>query len=127
MRGMAKLRRDDGVVWTELSDIQRELAPLGIRLSDWPTGDVPLLRKETLDDAEKGQVLAALDHYFEKLKASDGYQTRDLIVLHQAVPKLDEMLAKFDRCHTHDDVEVRYIVDGEGIFGFVRPDGSQVL
>ena len=28
--------------------------------------------------------------------------------------------------HTHDDDEVRYIVEGEGVFGFTRPDGSQI-
>jgi 1,2-dihydroxy-3-keto-5-methylthiopentene dioxygenase len=36
------------------------------------------------------------------------------------------MLAKFDKVHTHSDDEVRYIIDGEGIFGFVLPDGRQV-
>ena len=29
-------------------------------------------------------------------------------------------------CDTHADDEVRYIIEGEGIFGFVRPDGTQV-
>jgi 1,2-dihydroxy-3-keto-5-methylthiopentene dioxygenase len=47
-------------------------------------------------------------------------------VLYPDLPQLPELCAKFDKCHTHDDVEVRYIVDGEGSFGFVRPDGSQV-
>jgi 1,2-dihydroxy-3-keto-5-methylthiopentene dioxygenase len=39
---------------------------------------------------------------------------------------LNTLLSKFNRCHTHADDEVRYIIDGEGVFGFVRPDGSQV-
>lgn len=63
----------------------------------------------------------ALDGYFQQLQ-----QTRDLIVLHPDVPNLDELLAKFDRIHTHAEDEVRYILDGAGVFGFVRPDGSQV-
>jgi 1,2-dihydroxy-3-keto-5-methylthiopentene dioxygenase len=47
-------------------------------------------------------------------------------VLHPEVPNLDALLSKFNSCHYHADDEVRYIVAGEGIFGFVRPDGSQV-
>ncbi|MGB8700829.1 MAG: cupin, partial [Thermosynechococcaceae cyanobacterium] len=39
---------------------------------------------------------------------------------------LDTLLAKFNRPHTHADDEVRYIVDGEGIFGFIAPDGTQL-
>ena len=49
-----------------------------------------------------------------------------LIVLHPEIPNLDAMLAKFNPIHTHSEDEVRYIVDGEGIFGFVRPDETQV-
>src|SRR5258708_1578645 len=120
---MAKLRREDGVLLEDLAAIQRELAPLHIRLDHWPTGERPaaLLAKPVLDEQEKETVLRELDHYFEQRRRSDGYQTRDLIVLPPGVPKLDEIRAKFDRCHRHDDVEVRYIVDGEGSFGFVRP------
>jgi 1,2-dihydroxy-3-keto-5-methylthiopentene dioxygenase len=71
-------------------------------------------------------VLQGLDHYFAELQTAAGYTSRDLIVIHPDVPNLDTMLAKFDRVHTHADDEVRYIVEGEGIFGFVRPDRSQV-
>jgi cupin superfamily acireductone dioxygenase involved in methionine salvage len=41
-------------------------------------------------------------------------------------PHLYALLAHCDRCHTHTDSEALYILAGEGIFGFVRPDGSQV-
>lgn len=127
---MAILRIEDGTTYTQLEDIARELAPLNVQLNRWPVGDNPeiqrLLAKDALSDEEKEQVLQSLDGYFEELKASAGYQSRDLIVLHPEVPNLDTLLSKFDRCHFHTDNEVRYIVAGEGIFGFVRPDGSQV-
>ncbi|APY25332.1 Acireductone dioxygenase [Leptospira borgpetersenii str. 4E] len=42
-----------------------------------------------------------------------------MIVLHPNVSGLNDMLAKFDRVHYHTDEEVRYIVDGSGVFGFV--------
>lgn len=127
---MAILQLEDGKTFTQLADIERELAPLHIQLNRWPVGDNPeihdLLAKDALTDEEKEQVLQALDNYFEQLKASAGYQSRDLIVLHPDVPNLDALLSKFDECHYHTDNEVRYIVAGEGVFGFVRPDGTQV-
>lgn len=127
---MAILKLEDGTTYTQMGDIARELSPLKIQLNTWTIGNNPkikdLLAKEALSDEEKEQVLQALDGYFEQLKASDGYQSRDLIVLHPELPNLKTLLAKFDRCHYHTDAEVRYIVAGEGIFGFVRPDGSQV-
>lgn len=127
---MAILQLEDGTTYTQLGDIERELASLNIQLKRWPVGDNPeihaLLDKDALSDEEKEQVLQGLDGYFEELRQSAGYQSRDLIVLHPEVPNLDALLSKFERCHYHTDDEVRYIVAGEAVFGFVRPDGSQV-
>jgi 1,2-dihydroxy-3-keto-5-methylthiopentene dioxygenase len=126
---MAILRIDDGSTVTDLAAIAEALAPLGVQLSYWPIEDdavQALLDKVSLENEEKEAVLLGLDRYFEQLKASHGYVSRDLIVLHGDVPNLDALLSKFDSVHTHADDEVRYIVDGEGVFGFVRPDGSQV-
>ena len=130
MRRMARLTLEGGRTLTELEAIGEELAPLSIRVDRWPIGEdrvvQELLARPALKDAEKAQVLEGLDRYFHQLRDTAGYQTRDLIVLHPEVPGLDEMLAKFDRCHRHDADEVRYIVDGDGVFGFVRPERSQV-
>ena len=59
------------------------------------------------------------------MQESQGYQSRDLIVLNPQVPNLDALLAKFDKIHTHADNEIRYIIDGDGVFGFVLPDQTQ--
>ncbi len=127
---MASLRLENGITLTDLDPIAIELAPLNVELSYWGVGDnatvQTLLQKAALTDDEKAYVLQGVDHYFEQLKAAAGYTCRDLIVLHPDVPNLDTMLAKFNKIHTHADDEVRYIVEGEGVFGFVRPDGSQV-
>ncbi|AFY31865.1 acireductone dioxygenase [Calothrix sp. PCC 7507] len=127
---MAILRLEDGTLHTDIQDIAHELAPLNIQLNYWSVGNHPelqrLLAQDSLNDAEKDQVLKALDSYFEQLQQTAGYQSRDLIVLHPGVPNLNELLAKFEPIHTHADDEVRYIIDGEAVFGFVRPDGSQV-
>ena len=127
---MAILKLEDGTSYTDLQLIRDELASLNITLNYWSVGDNPQLRhlltKDSLSEDEKELVLQGLDNYFEQLKQTAGYQSRDLIVLHPDTPNLDQLLAKFERVHFHADNEVRYIIDGEGIFGFVRPDSSQV-
>jgi 1,2-dihydroxy-3-keto-5-methylthiopentene dioxygenase len=127
---MAILQLENGTIQTDIEKISNELAPLKIRLNRWPVSKSPesktLLEKNALTEEEKEQLLQTLDHYFEELKQTENYQSRDLIVIHPDIPNLDTMLSKFDKCHTHADDEVRYIIDGEGIFGFVRPDGSQI-
>ena len=127
---MAVLKLENGSIYTDLTKISQELSPLNIQLNYWTITDKPeikeLLTQDSLNDDEKEQVLQSLDDYFEQLKQTAGYTTRDLIVLHSGIPNLDQLTAKFNKIHTHADDEVRYIIDGEGIFGFVLPDDSQV-
>lgn len=127
---MATLRLADGTIHRELEEIAQELSSLNIHLDRWVVGDNPqlhdLLKQPQLNEDEKNQVLTALDSYFESLHQTAGYLSRDLIVLHPETPNLEVLLAKFERVHTHADDEVRYIIDGEGVFGFIRPDSSQV-
>ncbi|MGF1986322.1 MAG: 1,2-dihydroxy-3-keto-5-methylthiopentene dioxygenase [Nostoc sp. ZfuVER08] len=127
---MAILKLENDTILTDINDIGQELTPLNIQLNRWAVGDNPelhrLLAENSLNDDQKEQVLKALDVYFNELQQTAGYQSRDLIVLHPGVPNLDELMVKFDQIHTHADDEVRYVIDGEAIFGFVRPDGSQV-
>ena len=128
---MARLRLENGEIFSDVNTIREKLAPLNIELAEWPIEKTPavgaLLKANALNDEQKEQLLKALDNRFEEQKAKYGYQTRDLVVLHSEVPKLDEMLKIFDKCHRHSDDEVRYIVDGSGIFGFCMPDGKQAL
>ena len=127
---MAILKLEDGTSYTDLQLIKDELASLNVTLNYWSVGNNPQLRellaKDSLTGDEKEVILQGLDRYFKQLKQTEGYQSRDLIALHPGIPNLDELLAKFKPVHFHADNEVRYIIDGEGIFGFVRPDGSQV-
>jgi 1,2-dihydroxy-3-keto-5-methylthiopentene dioxygenase len=124
---MAVLQLDNGKTLTDVVQIGQHLAVLNIQLKQWPVrGNAEtraLLAQSSLQDDQKEQVLVALDHYFESLEV---FHARDMIVLNPETPNLDGMLEKFSRPHTHADDEVRYIVDGEGVFGFVCPDGTQM-
>lgn len=127
---MAILQLEDGTIYTKLAEITRELAPLNIQLKRYPVGknlDLPgLLEQDILNIVEKEQVLAAVSNHFREVKRSAGYMWRDLLVLHPGSFSLYALITHFDRCHIHTDDEALYILAGECIFGFVRPDGSQV-
>lgn len=124
---MAILQLERGETLTDSVSIDDYLNRLGVQIDRWSLGEDrlthSLLAQPRLDEVQKESVLRSLDHYFEAL---EGYEARDLIVLNPETPNLEELLAKFSRPHTHADDEVRYIVDGEGVFGFVCPDGSQM-
>jgi 1,2-dihydroxy-3-keto-5-methylthiopentene dioxygenase len=127
---MAILQLENGTTYQQINDINSELAPLNIQIQRWPVGEnlqlSILLAQDQLDEEEKAVILEYLDRYFQQLQATSGYQSRDLMFFHPQLPELDQLLAKFGRAHTHNHDEVRYVIAGAGIFGFVRPDGSQV-
>ncbi len=128
---MARMIFPDGKENTEFKFIESRLARLGIALKRWPAPDSArakeLLDQQSLTDGEKEELLRLVDDRFEELKRDKGYQTRDMVVIHEGIPNLAELLAKFDKIHTHSDDEVRYILAGSGYFGFVEPDGGQFL
>lgn len=107
------------------------LSKTGIFLARWPLPETPAFQvhvsAQSLTPKDQGTILAELDDTFVRLKKEMGMQSRDLIVLYPDLAGLEGMLDKFSACHTHDDEEVRYIIDGEGIFGLVLPEGDQAL
>ena len=77
-------------------------------------------------DASHEEILDAYSSEVEKLKAAGGYVTADVINVNAQTPNLDAMLAKFSREHWHDEDEVRFIVQGRGLF-HVNPKTSPVV
>ena len=67
-------------------------------------------------DAAPDAVLAAYAREIEALKARGGYVTADVIDVTPETPNLDAMLARFNREHWHDEDEVRFILEGRGLF-----------
>lgn len=51
-----------------------------------------------------------------RIKRDRGYREEDEVALSTDMPNLDEICAKFDKEHFHTLDEVRFVVDGEGIF-----------
>lgn len=68
------------------------------------------------DDAPPEEVLAAYAREINELKQRGGYVTADVIDVGPSTSGLEEMLAKFNREHWHDEDEVRFIIAGHGLF-----------
>lgn len=100
-------------------EVQAFLASLGVNYEQWPLAgvDPALMHKEVWDDADKTALLDAYGPMIEKLKA-EGYSHCDVVAMHPNLPGLAELGAKFAREHYHEDDEVRFVVAGEGVFGF---------
>ena len=80
-------------------------------------------KHQLAEGASADEILAAYGGEIETLKARGGYVTADVIDVNTATPGLEAMLAKFNREHWHDEDEVRFIVEGRGIFHVHPPDG----
>lgn len=68
------------------------------------------------DDAPSSEILEAYAQEIDELKKRGGYVTADVIDVNPSTPGLDDMLAKFNREHWHDEDEVRFIIAGHGLF-----------
>jgi 1,2-dihydroxy-3-keto-5-methylthiopentene dioxygenase len=58
----------------------------------------------------------------DALKAARGYVAQDIVTLSPSTPNLDAICAKFIDEHFHDDDEVRFVLEGEGIFDIRSED-----
>ncbi|MGI9457310.1 MAG: 1,2-dihydroxy-3-keto-5-methylthiopentene dioxygenase, partial [Aeoliella sp.] len=77
-------------------------------------------------DATNDEILASYAPEIERLKNRGGFVTADVINVSPDTPNLDEMLAKFDKEHTHSEDEVRFTVEGRGVF-WIHPHDSSVF
>lgn len=110
-------------------DIRQFLAPHGITFERWPIPEaaLALASKPTLEDAEKATLIECFRDRLNELAESQGYVAADMVCLAPDFPGLEAALGNFDREHYHTDDEVRFIVDGKGVFGFEDSDGRKFL
>ncbi|MFN9368263.1 MAG: 1,2-dihydroxy-3-keto-5-methylthiopentene dioxygenase [Planctomycetia bacterium] len=95
---------------TEPSEIAAFLADHGIHYDRGPLED----RVDPGAPAEA--ILAAYAPEIDELKQRGGFVTADVIDVRPETPNLDVMLAKFAKEHTHTEDEVRFILQGRGVF-----------
>lgn len=98
------LRSSDG------EEIRRQLAARGIRFQRWPA------RAALPAGAEPEQILSAYAEEIARVQAEGGYPTVDAIRLAPHHPDRDALRRKFLAEHTHSEDEVRFFVEGRGLF-----------
>jgi 1,2-dihydroxy-3-keto-5-methylthiopentene dioxygenase len=111
---------DENTKLTDESEIRECLKSYGIDYERWTPAH------ELAADASADEVLRAYAKEIDDLKASGGYVTADVIDVTPETPGLEEMLAKFDREHWHDEDEVRFVIAGHGLFHIHGDDGRVV-
>jgi 1,2-dihydroxy-3-keto-5-methylthiopentene dioxygenase len=101
-----------------------ELNGRGLVYRFWNTDRLTGRLKEgdDLDAAEQKDLIGLYARELFDLKHDRGYVAEDVIVLSPTTPNLDTILAKFDKEHHHTDDEVRFVVDGGGIFTICQGD-----
>ncbi len=105
---------DDGSggrrMYTDFEAIAEHLREIGVEFERWDT-DRPLAA-----DAGQDEVLAAYQASIDRLNKRYGFESVDVVALRPDHPGKADFRQKFLAEHTHADFEVRFFVDGSGLF-----------
>lgn len=104
----------------DAQEITAFLADIGIRYERWVPSQ-PLSDTSTVEE-----ILLAYAPEIEALKSDGGYITADVVDIKPDTPGLDVMLNKFSREHWHDEDEVRFTIEGHGLF-HIHPENGPVV
>ena len=91
-------------------EIARELAKIGVRFERWQAS------QPVAAGASQEEVIAAYKADIDRISAERGFTTVDVISISPDNPKKDELRAKFLDEHYHKEDEVRFFVEGSGLF-----------
>ena len=98
------------LVCTDPTRIAEELFKRGIGFERWPA------QRELAADADEDSILAAYSAEIAKLQRDGGYATVDAIRMTPEHPDREALRQKFLAEHTHAEDEVRFFVEGRGLF-----------
>lgn len=101
----------------DFATISRELSAEGLLFERWQADQV------LSDDASQEQIISAYSASVERLKQLYGFQSVDVVSLTAAHPDKEALRQKFLSEHTHSEYEVRFFVDGQGLFS-IHKDGK---
>lgn len=99
-----------GIRYTDFADIERQLAALGVKFERWTA------KRELTAEDDQETIIAAYQEAIDKLKQQYGFQSVDVINLNPDHPQKAEFRQKFLAEHIHEDFEVRFFIDGCGLF-----------
>lgn len=115
---MATVTIHGGPTLEGFETISTFLAQYGIEYGQWDISAIPtsLLERDLLDPAQKQQILRALSARIDEAKQRAGYQSADVVALAPNFPNLDDIMRPYQKEHYHTENEVRFVVDGQGVF-----------
>lgn len=108
---------DQGQTFGDYDAIVAMLGEIDVTLEKWKA-EKPLAK-----DASSEDVMQAYDDAIKKLNEQYGFKTIDVVGLNPDHPDKAAMRQKFLAEHTHADFEVRFFVEGSGIF-YLHVDGK---
>ncbi len=91
-------------------DIATELNKINVRFERWQAD------RELGNNPQPAEVISAYQHEIDKLVAEKGYQSWDVISMRPDHEQRGVLRTKFLSEHTHGEDEVRFFVDGAGLF-----------
>ena len=97
--------------------IAAELAKIGVRFERWPAEAALSV------DADDAEVIAAYAGDIARLSNEGGYRSVDVIRIAPDNPDRQTLRARFLSEHRHDEDEVRFFVEGAGLF-YLREQGN---
>ncbi len=103
---------DQHISITAVNEIKGYLNQRGIFFDQWEANKV------LAEQASQDEVLAAYHHALSPYMSSNGYQVADVININSQTENYEAIRAKFLSEHTHTEDEVRFFVQGQGLFWF---------
>lgn len=104
---------------------------VGIITSQMNELDIMFERWETVSDlagdADQETILEAYKDSIAKLNSTYGFELVDVAILSPDNPNKDSIRQQFNFEHTHSDFEIRFFVEGSGLFYFHIGDKVYVL
>ncbi|MFV8757044.1 1,2-dihydroxy-3-keto-5-methylthiopentene dioxygenase, partial [Yersinia enterocolitica] len=94
----------------DAKEIQQQLTAIGVRFERWQAD------RELGENPQPDAVIAAYQHEINRLVAEKGYQSWDVISMRPDNEQREVLREKFLSEHTHGEDEVRFFVEGTGLF-----------
>ena len=111
---------DSGKIIRDHDEVCGFLGKRNIRYERWD------ISKISSSERTQEAILATFNEEIENISNKGGYTTADVINIDPKTPNLESMLEKFKREHRHSEDEVRFIIDGSGIF-FIHTEQNEVF
>jgi len=96
--------------YRDFEAIAEELAGIGVVFERWQA------ERELAPQASNEEVIEAYREPIDRLRRDYGFESVDVVALHPEHPDRAALREKFLDEHTHADFEVRFFVDGRGLF-----------